>query len=146
MTRVEASGVSRLSNDGKAQRERLIVCRRASMPARNCWCKARGAVRCAHEGTDRRQARLSDRGSFQPFNAEVIMKTAIAIVLAALALSAASPSDAKGCIKGAIVGGAAGHFAGHHGALGAAAGCLYGHHRAKEQEKQQEQQKQGSKM
>jgi hypothetical protein len=68
------------------------------------------------------------------------MKTAFAILaVATLAIAAASPADAKGCIKGAIVGGVAGHFAGHHGALGAAAGCAYGHHRAGEQDKQQTQ-------
>ena len=68
------------------------------------------------------------------------MKTAFAaLALAALAFTASTPADAKGCIKGAVVGGVAGHYAGHHGMLGAAAGCLYGRHRAHEQEKQQQQ-------
>jgi hypothetical protein len=58
--------------------------------------------------------------------------------VAALALAATSPADAKGCLKGAVVGGVAGHYAGHHGVLGAAAGCLYGRHRAKEQERLQQ--------
>jgi len=67
------------------------------------------------------------------------MKSAPAIfALAALAVAAVSPADAKGCLKGAVVGGVAGHYAGHHGVLGAAAGCLYGRHRVKEQERQQQ--------
>jgi hypothetical protein len=67
------------------------------------------------------------------------MKASIAVfALAALALAATSPADAKGCLKGAVVGGVAGHYAGHHGVLGAAAGCLYGRHRAKEQERLQQ--------
>jgi hypothetical protein len=62
---------------------------------------------------------------------------AAVFALAAFALAATSPADAKGCLKGAVVGGVAGHYAGHHGMLGAAAGCLYGRHRAKEQERLQ---------
>jgi hypothetical protein len=59
-----------------------------------------------------------------------IMKTLLAaFTVAALALAAGAPANAKGCLKGAIVGGVAGHYAGHHGVLGAAAGCLYGRHR-----------------
>jgi len=68
------------------------------------------------------------------------MKISFAVLaVAALALTAASPADAKGCLKGAVVGGVAGH-AGHHGMLGAAAGCLYGRHRANEQDRQRQQQ------
>jgi uncharacterized protein YcfJ len=75
-----------------------------------------------------------------------IMKTSFAIFAAAvLALTAASPADAKGCLKGAVVGGVAGHYAGHHGLLGAAAGCLYGRHRANEQDRQQQSQGQPGK-
>jgi hypothetical protein len=67
------------------------------------------------------------------------MKSLAALfAVAALALAATSPADAKGCLKGAVVGGVAGHYAGHHGVLGAAAGCLYGRHRAKEQERLQQ--------
>jgi len=53
-----------------------------------------------------------------------------------LTMTAAGPSDAKGCIKGAIVGGVAGHYAGHHGFLGAAAGCLVGRHQAAQRQKE----------
>jgi hypothetical protein len=67
------------------------------------------------------------------------MKSLAALfAVAALALAATSPADAKGCLKGAVVGGVAGHYAGHHGVLAAAAGCLYGRHRAKEQERLQQ--------
>ena len=67
------------------------------------------------------------------------MKTLIALIAAALVLTAATSSaDAKGCIKGAVVGGVAGHYAGHHGVLGAAAGCLYGRHHANEQDRQRQ--------
>ena len=48
-----------------------------------------------------------------------------------LALAAATPADAKGCIKGALIGGVAGHYTVHHGLLGAAAGCIIGRHEAK---------------
>jgi hypothetical protein len=52
-------------------------------------------------------------------------------LLAALAITGASPALAKGCLKGAAVGGAAGHFVGKgHAVAGAAAGCWVGHHRA----------------
>ena len=69
------------------------------------------------------------------------MKPALAIfAMAALALAAISPADAKGCLKGAVVGGVAGHYAGHHSVLGAAAGCLYGRHRANEQDRQRQRQ------
>jgi hypothetical protein len=72
-----------------------------------------------------------------------IMKTPAAIfAIAALAIVAASPADAKGCLKGAVVGSVAGHYAGHHGVLGAIAGCAYGRHRANEQDRQQDQQRQ----
>jgi hypothetical protein len=69
-----------------------------------------------------------------------VMKRSLAIfAVAALAVAAASPADAKGCLKGAVVGGVAGHYAGHHGVLGAVAGCVYGRHHAKEQARQQNQ-------
>jgi hypothetical protein len=68
-----------------------------------------------------------------------VMKTLIALSVAALALGSITSAEAKGCIKGAVVGGVAGHYAGHHGMLGAAAGCLVGRHRANEQDKQQQQ-------
>jgi outer membrane lipoprotein SlyB len=72
-----------------------------------------------------------------------IMKASATIfAVAALALVAASPANAKGCLKGAVVGGVAGHYAGHHGVLGAIAGCAYGRHRANEQDRQQDQQRQ----
>jgi hypothetical protein len=63
----------------------------------------------------------------------------VAIILAALAISAASyqSADAKGCLKGAAVGGTAGHFAGHHELLGAAAGCVIGRHEANKREREQ---------
>ena len=71
------------------------------------------------------------------------MKTPVAIfAIAAFAIVAASPADAKGCLKGAVVGGVAGHYAGHHGVLGAVAGCAYGRHRANEQNRPQDQQRQ----
>src|SRR5271168_2310196 len=73
-----------------------------------------------------------------------IMKTLIALTVAALALASATSADAKGCLKGAVVGGVAGHYAGHHGVLGAAAGCLYGRHHANEQSRQQQGQEQGT--
>jgi hypothetical protein len=67
------------------------------------------------------------------------MKFSSAILaVAALALVASSPAEAKGCLKGAVVGGVAGHYAGHHGLLGAATGCLYGRHRAKQPHEQQQ--------
>src|SRR5271168_3616654 len=71
-----------------------------------------------------------------------IMKTLIALTVAALALASVTSADARGCLKGAVVGGVAGHYAGHHGLLGAAAGCLYGRHHAKEQDKNQARQQQ----
>ena len=72
------------------------------------------------------------------------MKSAAAIfTLAALAIAAAPPADAKGCLKGAVVGGVAGHYAGHHGMLGAAAGCLYGRHRPNKEQDRQQQGQQG---
>jgi len=49
--------------------------------------------------------------------------------LTIVALAAAPPVYAKGCIKGAIVGGIAGSAVGH-GKMGAAAGCAVGHHEA----------------
>jgi hypothetical protein len=58
--------------------------------------------------------------------------------VALLAIAAAAPAEAKGCLKGAVVGGAAGHYAGHHGLIGAAAGCLIGHHEAAKHEREQE--------
>jgi hypothetical protein len=71
------------------------------------------------------------------------MKTSAAIfAVATLALVAASPADAKGCLKGAVVGGVAGHYAGHHGVLGAIAGCAYGRHRANEQGRDRQGQRQ----
>jgi hypothetical protein len=65
--------------------------------------------------------------------------SATVFAVAALALVAAAPAHAKGCLKGAVVGGVAGHYAGHHGVLGAVAGCAYGRHRANEQDRQQRQ-------
>ncbi len=58
------------------------------------------------------------------------MKILIGFAVIALALGAAVPAEAKGCIKGALVGGVAGHYTGHHGLLGAAAGCAIGRHEA----------------
>ena len=58
------------------------------------------------------------------------------LAVATLALVAASPADAKGCLKGAVVGGVAGHYAGHHGMLGAIAGCAYGRHEANQKDRQ----------
>ena len=62
--------------------------------------------------------------------------------VALLAIAAAAPAEAKGCLKGAVVGGAAGHYAGHHGLIGAAAGCLIGHHEATQREREQERARQ----
>jgi hypothetical protein len=58
------------------------------------------------------------------------MKALIGCAVIALALGAAVPAEAKGCLKGALVGGVAGHYAVHHGLLGAAAGCVIGRHEA----------------
>src|ERR1700745_2559722 len=67
------------------------------------------------------------------------VKSIIGCVVVALALAAAPPAEAKGCLKGALVGGVAGHYAGHHGTLGAIAGCMYGRHRANKQARMQQQ-------
>jgi hypothetical protein len=58
------------------------------------------------------------------------MKVLVGCAVIALALGAAVPAQAKGCLKGALVGGVAGHYAGHHGMIGAAAGCVIGRHEA----------------
>jgi hypothetical protein len=58
------------------------------------------------------------------------MKALIGCAVIALALGAAVPAEAKGCLKGALVGGVAGHYTVHHGLLGAAAGCVIGRHEA----------------
>ncbi|MEO8373963.1 MAG: hypothetical protein ABI471_01970, partial [Sphingomonas bacterium] len=55
----------------------------------------------------------------------------IALIIAAAAMTTASPALAKGCLKGAAVGAVAGHYVGKgHAVIGAAAGCWIGHHRA----------------
>lgn len=62
----------------------------------------------------------------------------IAFPLAAIALLAAPPVFAKGCLKGAAVGGVGGHFVGKgHAVAGAVIGCAVGHHRAKVAARQQ---------
>lgn len=53
-------------------------------------------------------------------------------LVAVLAITAATPSLAAGCLKGAAVGGVGGHFVGKgHAVAGAAIGCAVGHHHAK---------------
>lgn len=69
------------------------------------------------------------------------MKRSAICLLAALAITGASPALAKGCLKGAAVGGVAGHYVGKgHAVMGAAAGCWYGHHRAAKAAKAQREQ------
>jgi outer membrane lipoprotein SlyB len=68
------------------------------------------------------------------------MKILVGCAMIALALGAAAPAEAKGCLKGALVGGAAGHYAGHHGWLGAAAGCVVGRHEANKRARMERQQ------
>jgi hypothetical protein len=95
---------------------------------------------------------LADAGNFiprpplsmrHPSRRHRAMKTQVAIfAIATLAIVAAAPADAKGCLKGAAVGGVAGHYAGHHGVLGAIAGCAYGRHEANQKDRQQDQQRQ----
>ncbi len=67
------------------------------------------------------------------------MKTSAIFAIVTLALVAAAPANAKGCLKGAVVGGVAGHYAGHHGVLGAVAGCAYGRHEANQKDRQSRQ-------
>lgn len=51
------------------------------------------------------------------------------LVVLPLAMLAAQPALAKGCIRGAAGGAVAGHLIGKgHGVLGAAAGCIAIHH------------------
>jgi hypothetical protein len=102
------------------------------------FCRAMTVPSFANQGNHDPRRRLEMR-HLSPRRYRV-MKTLIALTVAALALVSATSADAKGCIKGAVVGGVAGHYAGHHGVLGAAAGCLYGRHHAKEQAKQQQEQ------
>ena len=71
------------------------------------------------------------------------MKTFTTYAIVALALTAAAPAHAKGCLKGALIGGAAGHYAGHHGVLGAAAGCVIGRREANKRARL-ERQRQGA--
>ena len=49
------------------------------------------------------------------------MKIPAVFAIATLALVAAAPANARGCLKGAVVGGVAGHYMGHHAVLGAIA-------------------------
>lgn len=59
-------------------------------------------------------------------------------LVAVLAVTAATPSFAAGCLKGAAVGGVGGHFVGKgHAVAGAAIGCAVGHHHAKVAAKKQ---------
>jgi hypothetical protein len=67
------------------------------------------------------------------------MKVLIGCAVIALALGAAVPAQAKGCLKGALVGGVAGHYAGHHGMIGAAAGCVIGRHEANKRARMERQ-------
>jgi len=54
-----------------------------------------------------------------------------------VALFAAAPSFAAGCLSGAAVGGVGGHVAGHHAVAGAVVGCAVGHHmKVKQQRKE----------
>ena len=57
--------------------------------------------------------------------------------LAIVALFAAAPSFAAGCLSGAAVGGVGGHLAGHHAIAGAAVGCAVGHHMKAKQERKE---------
>ncbi len=53
-----------------------------------------------------------------------------------LAMIAAQPAFAKGCIRGAVAGGVAGHMIGKgHGKMGAVAGCIAAHHHYAKQAK-----------
>jgi outer membrane lipoprotein SlyB len=93
----------------------------------------------ANAGTSSRNSRYHATS----ISGDRIMKASATIfAVAALAIVAASPADAKGCLKGAVVGGVAGHYAGHHGVLGAIAGCAYGRHEANQRDRQQDQQRQ----
>ncbi|WP_445191900.1 hypothetical protein ACT009_15195 [Sphingomonas sp. Tas61C01] len=57
------------------------------------------------------------------------MRRIFTLSAAALALAAASPVVAKGCIRGAVAGAVAGHYVGRgHAVLGATAGCVATHH------------------
>ena len=69
--------------------------------------------------------------------AETIMKTIIGCAIVVLALAAAVPADAKGCLRGAVAGAVAGHYAGHHAVMGAAAGCVIGRHEANKRARMQ---------
>ncbi len=57
--------------------------------------------------------------------------------LALVALLAAAPCFAAGCLSGAAVGGIGGHVAGHHAIAGAALGCAVGHHMKVKQERKE---------
>jgi hypothetical protein len=57
--------------------------------------------------------------------------------LAIVALFAAGPSFAAGCLSGAAVGGVGGHVAGHHAVAGAVVGCAVGHHMKVKQERKE---------
>ncbi|MCK9684384.1 hypothetical protein [Scleromatobacter humisilvae] len=55
-----------------------------------------------------------------------------------VALLAAAPSFAAGCLSGAAVGGVGGHVAGHHAIAGAVVGCAVGHHMKVKQERKED--------
>ncbi|KQN71653.1 hypothetical protein ASE90_03070 [Sphingomonas sp. Leaf67] len=60
------------------------------------------------------------------------------LIVLPLAMLAAQPALAKGCVRGAAAGAVAGHFVGKgHGLLGAAAGCVAMHHHYAKQAKAQ---------
>lgn len=60
----------------------------------------------------------------------------VSLIVLPLAMLAAQPALAKGCIRGAAAGAVAGHLVGKgHGLLGAAAGCVAMHHHYAKQAK-----------
>ncbi len=53
----------------------------------------------------------------------------VALLALPLAIGAAAPVSAKGCIRGGAAGAVGGHLVGKgHAVLGAAAGCVAAHH------------------
>ncbi|WP_294322497.1 hypothetical protein [uncultured Sphingomonas sp.] len=62
----------------------------------------------------------------------------VALFTLPIAMIAAQPALAKGCIRGAVAGGVAGHMVGKgHGKMGAVAGCIAMHHHYSKQAKAQ---------
>ncbi len=60
------------------------------------------------------------------------------LIVLPLAMLAAQPALAKGCVRGAAAGAVGGHLIGKgHAVLGAAAGCIAAHHHYAKQAKAQ---------